>query len=217
MTQLPAFPGDGRPISGETLTRSSAGILTVARMAVHESPGARVPPRDLRVSHAERDHVSALLDRHHIEGRLDGAELAERLAAAAAAVTRADLNAVVVDLPGALDAVPTRELLELTNTAGDLRRRGDWLVPPRVVVRSWFGNVRLDMRHARFVTGDVLIDVQLGVGNLDVRVPKGATADVTGARTSAGSIRDRLGVATSRGVPHVVVVGGPYLGNVTVR
>lgn len=95
-------------------------------MTSHESSDAAVPARDLRVSYAERDHVSALLNRHHLEGRLDGAELADRLAAVSTAVTRADLNSVVLDLPGAQDAVPTRDLLELTNTAGDLRRAGEW-------------------------------------------------------------------------------------------
>lgn len=174
-------------------------------------------PRDLRVSHAERAHISALLDRHHVDGRIDGAELAERLALVAASVTRADLNGVVADLPGAADAVPTRELLDLTNTAGDLRRSGEWLVPPRVVVRSRFGNARLDMRRARFVTGDVLVESELTVGNLDIRVPRGATVDLTGARTRFGTVRDRLGASARQGTPHVVVVGGAWFGNVTVR
>ena len=174
-------------------------------------------PRDLRVSHAERAHVAALLDRHHTDGRLDGAELAERLARVTTSVTRADLNRVIADLPGAADAVPTRELLELSNTAGDLRRSGEWLVPPRVVVRSRFGNARLDMRRARFVTGDVLVESDLTVGNLDIRLPRGATVDLTGVRTRFGTVRDKLGASERPGVPHVVVVGGAWIGNVTVR
>ncbi|WP_224387435.1 DUF1707 domain-containing protein [Pseudonocardia sp. ICBG1293] len=186
-------------------------------MTAHESPDAPVPAQDLRVSHAERDHISALLNRHHLEGRLDGTELAERLAAVSAAVTRADLNSVVLDLPGALDAVPTRDVLELTNTAGDLRRTGEWLVPPRVVVRSWFGNARLDMRRARFVTGEVVVDVDLVVGNVDLRLPAGATVDLTDVRTAVGTVHDRVGESASRGTPHVIVVGGTQVGNVTAR
>ncbi|GAA4972294.1 DUF1707 domain-containing protein [Pseudonocardia tropica] len=186
-------------------------------MAPHESSDAQVSARDLRVSHAERDHVSAVLDRHHLEGRLDGPELAERLATVSTAITRAELNSVVVDLPGALDTVLARDVLELTNTAGDLRRSGEWLVPPRVIVRSWFGNARLDMRRARFVTGQVLVDVELVVGNLDVRLPEGATVDTTDVRTEVGTIRDGLGPSASRGTPHVVIVGGTRVGNVTVR
>ncbi|MEV1294335.1 DUF1707 domain-containing protein [Pseudonocardia sp. NPDC049635] len=174
-------------------------------------------PRDLRVSHAERAYVATLLDGHHAEGRIDGAELAERLTSVTTSVTRADLSRVLADLPGAADAVPTREVLDLTNTAGDLRRSGEWLVPPRVVVRSRFGNARLDMRRARFVTGDVVIESDLTVGNLDIRLPRGATVDLTAARTRFGTVRDRLGGSAGKGVPHVVVVGGAWFGNVTVR
>ncbi len=186
-------------------------------MTSYESSDAAVPARDLRVSYAERDHVSALLNRHHLEGRLDGAELADRLAAVSTAVTRADLNSVVLDLPGAQDAVPTRDLLELTNTAGDLRRAGEWLVPPRVVVRSWFGNAHLDMRRARFVTGEVVVDVDIVIGNIDVRLPPGASVDITGVRAAVGTVRDRVGESASRGTPHVILVGGTQVGNVTAR
>lgn len=185
--------------------------------AAYESSDVPVPARELRVSDAEREHVSGLLNRHHLEGRLDGTELAERLAAASTAVTRADLNRVVLDLPGALDAVPTRDVLELTNTAGDLRRAGEWLVPPRVLVRSWFGNARLDMRRARFVTGEVVVDVELVFGNVDVRLPAGATVDITGVRTAVGTVRDKVGATATRGTPHVILVGGTQVGNVTVR
>lgn len=113
--------------------------------------------------------------------------------------------------------MPTRDLLELTNTAGDLRRAGEWLVPPRVVVRSWFGNARLDMRRARFVTGEVVIDVDIVIGNIDVRLPPGASVDITGVRTAVGTVRDRVGESVSRGTPHVILVGGTQVGNVTAR
>ena len=180
-------------------------------------PDGPVSPRDLRVSHAEREHVVALLARHHGEGRLDAAEFDERSATASAAVTRADLNRTVADLPGALDAVPDREVLELSNTAGDLRRDGEWLVPPRVVVRSWMGNAYLDMRTARFVTGEVVVDYDLGVGNLDLRLPDGATVDVADGHATIGQVRDKLGAGVGRGAPHVTVRGTTWLGNVTVR
>lgn len=176
-----------------------------------------VAPRDLRVSHAEREHVTALLARHHAEGRLTASEFAERSAQASAAVTRAELNATVADLPGAFDVVPTREVLELVNTAGDLRRDGEWLVPPRVVLRSWFGNARLDMRTARFVTGEVVVECDLTFGNLDLRLPPGATVDVEEASTSVGSVIDKRGARQERGVPHVIVRGGTLIGNIRVR
>lgn len=61
---------------------------------------AAEPPRDdLRASDAEREETASLLRDHAGHGRLDVAELGERLDHAYAARTRADLAAVVDDLP----------------------------------------------------------------------------------------------------------------------
>ncbi len=59
-------------------------------------------PRDrtLRAADADREEVAEVLRREHLAGRLDDAELGERLAACFAAVTYADLDALVADLPG---------------------------------------------------------------------------------------------------------------------
>ncbi|HET9079938.1 MAG TPA: DUF1707 domain-containing protein [Trebonia sp.] len=53
----------------------------------------------MRVSDAEREAAVAELQEHFTSGRLNQEELDERLAAAFAAKTRGDLNAVFTDLP----------------------------------------------------------------------------------------------------------------------
>jgi Domain of unknown function (DUF1707)/2TM domain len=60
---------------------------------------------DLRVSDAERDRTATLLREHAGEGRLDLAELDERLERAYAARTRGDLAELTRDLP----RVPARQ------------------------------------------------------------------------------------------------------------
>jgi hypothetical protein len=58
------------------------------------------PPRtSLRASDAERERVVAFLRDQAIEGRLTSEELEERVGRAYAAVTRGDLDQLVVDLP----------------------------------------------------------------------------------------------------------------------
>ena len=54
---------------------------------------------EMRVSDAEREAAAAGLQEHFASGRLNQDELDERLAAAFAAKTRADLNALFADLP----------------------------------------------------------------------------------------------------------------------
>ncbi|HEY6497050.1 MAG TPA: DUF1707 domain-containing protein [Trebonia sp.] len=54
---------------------------------------------EMRVSDTERDAAAAELQEHFASGRLNQEELDERLTAAFAAKTRADLNALFTDLP----------------------------------------------------------------------------------------------------------------------
>jgi len=54
---------------------------------------------DLRASDAERDAVASELGQHFQDGRLDRAELDERVGAAIAAKTRRDLDSLLADLP----------------------------------------------------------------------------------------------------------------------
>jgi Domain of unknown function (DUF1707) len=63
-------------------------------------------PPELRASDAERERAVARLRRASAEGRLTVEELDERCAHAYAARTRAELDALVADLPGGSAVVP---------------------------------------------------------------------------------------------------------------
>jgi hypothetical protein len=175
-------------------------------------------PRELRVSTAEREHVAGLLGNHMAAGRLSPDEYAERMQAATAAVTRSQLNALMLDLPGATvpDSLVT-DVLELHNTAGDLKRNGKWVVPATVSIRTKLGNARIDFSEARFTTPIVTVDANVGVGNVDLVIPDGATVDLDEARTTIGAIADKTVTSFERGTPYIVVRGGTMLGNITVR
>lgn len=63
-------------------------------------PRPGVDPRDLRVSNAEREHVAGLLHKALERELIDLDGFSTRIAAAMAARTRAELNGVLIDLPG---------------------------------------------------------------------------------------------------------------------
>jgi hypothetical protein len=68
---------------------------------------ALVPqPHDLLASDAERERVADALRTHAAAGRLEPAELEERIGQAFAARTRADLAPLVADLPAATTRAP---------------------------------------------------------------------------------------------------------------
>ncbi|HET8591561.1 MAG TPA: DUF1707 domain-containing protein [Nakamurella sp.] len=77
-------------------------------------PGSAVDPRDLRVSDAERAHVMSLLEKATGRGLISLAEFDERSATVVTAKTRAELNAVLLDLPGLVvsgrsEPIPARQ------------------------------------------------------------------------------------------------------------
>ena len=65
-----------------------------------QDPGEEQRRRaSLRAADADRERVAEALRQHHVDGRLDAEELAQRLDQAYAAKTFGDLDAVTSDLP----------------------------------------------------------------------------------------------------------------------
>jgi hypothetical protein len=92
--------------------------------------GHDVDPSSMRVSNVERAEVTNALCRHFGDGRLDDAELEDRLARAAAAKTRADLAPLLADLPRLDPDVPVV-------TARRPRRHLAWVLVAVVVLVSF--------------------------------------------------------------------------------
>ena len=92
----------------------------------------------IRVSDADRDHVTARLRDHFAEGRLTPVELDERISAALNATTFGDLRRVMADLPGPVPVPPAAA--QRPQGAGPpwtARRRGP-RDPPRSGPGVWY-------------------------------------------------------------------------------
>jgi len=84
---------------------------------------AAMDESQLRVGDAERRQAADALQRHYVDGRLTAEELAERVRQATAARTRAELDAVLRDLPP-LSAPNTTEAPPLPQATAAARGRG---------------------------------------------------------------------------------------------
>lgn len=177
-----------------------------------EGMSGEIDPRDLRVSDAEREHVGQLLQRAVGEGRITIAEFDSRMAAAMAARTRGELNAQVLDIT----RVRPKEVLDLRRGMGDIKRRGSWVAPPTIKVIGGVGNTLLDFTEARLTAAVTIIDVKIGVGNLTVVIPAGATVDYDGIHTVMGEVKDLTRNGPSQGLAHFVIRGTVGMGNVKV-
>lgn len=133
----------------------------------------------VRASDDDRERAIRALREHLAAGRLTLEEFTERMSAALAATTTADLDAPLRELPVAVRTRrrPTRFLLALfgsTERAGRLRLRR------RALCVSLFGNVDFDLRQAT-LEGDVItIFAVAAFAALDVYVPEGVEVDLHG-------------------------------------
>ncbi|HEX5114666.1 MAG TPA: DUF1707 domain-containing protein [Pseudonocardiaceae bacterium] len=187
--------------------------------------GEQVDPADLRVSHAEREHVLSLLQEALSRGMLDAAEFDERSGQALAARTRRDLNQLVVDLPVrasgispvADSVVDSADAVELRGWFSSLKRRGDWVVPRKLVLRPRMGSVELDFTEARISHDVVDIELDLAGGSVELRLPDGASASMDRVEVIAGSAEDHRRNATHQGCPHFQLTGQVRWGSLEIR
>jgi hypothetical protein len=148
------------------------------------------------------------------EGRLTLEELIDRIEAAANAVTRAELAPLTSDLP-ATAAISIATQTAGTRGVGDVKRSGHWAVPAENSFRTWFGNIKLDLREAQLSGTVTHIHARGLFGNVDLLVPEGVEVDVL-ARTQLG--RTNLQASSViPGAPRIVLTGGTFFGDIKVR
>ena len=144
----------------------------------------------LRASDKDRDRVIELLRAAVADGRLDPAEFDQRLDAALAARTidaLAPLTADLIAAPGSdgslalplagTPAEPAAELLTIHERHGSVRRTGRWTLPHRLVVRTAWSDVMLDLTSAVRSGPELVIELQVRGGNVELVLAPGMVVD----------------------------------------
>jgi hypothetical protein len=135
----------------------------------------------LRVSDADRERAVHVLREHLVDGRLTLAEYTQRVDAALRALTVDELAAAAESLPALTEPGSHRRASWLTaGIFSHIVRRGRLRLPSRTFVLSSFADVDLDLRSAEVTSGRTSIITFALFGNVDIYVPEGIDADVTG-------------------------------------
>jgi hypothetical protein len=177
-----------------------------------------VPERQpaIRAADADREAVVARLQAAVGEGRLDLDEFGQRATAAYAAVTVAELDALVADLPqGAVsEIVGSRTPEDVTSVFGDVKASGG-TVPRRA--NSVFGDVRIDLRSLR--TDADRIELELGTvfGDVDVILAEGVDGELRGWTVFGARKVELTPVPRLAGTPYVVVHARTVFGDLRLR
>ena len=170
--------------------------------------------RELRVSDAEREHVVSLLNKAVGRGMITLDEFTTRTDTALAAVTRADLNAVLLDLPGMVNNELAHARTELKNTMGTTVRKGHWVVPRELVIRNTLGSTNLDFTAAE-VPPVVNVDLDVSLGSVKLLLPAGASVNIDAVEITAGELKDKVHNAV--GNPHFQLRGHVRGGSVLIK
>jgi hypothetical protein len=174
----------------------------------------------LRASDAERDRVVDLLAGAASEGRITLEEYSERSAAALAARTDEDLAALTADLPapavspGRGEVSPAHE--QIHTLLGNETRKGSWVVPARLSIRSVLGDCHIEMQHAVIRQPVTTIEATAKFGSVTLYVPDGIEVRLSG-RSVLGSKSSELRSEPRPGAPVIDVRCDVFCGAVNVR
>ncbi|WP_106400908.1 DUF1707 SHOCT-like domain-containing protein [Actinocorallia populi] len=185
----------------------------------------------LRASDADRDRVIELLRAAVADGRLDLAEFEERLDAALAARTIEALNPLIADLvpaPYGVGALtpsltgppvePVAELLTIKERHGSVRRDGRWTLPRRLVLRTAWSDVLLDLTGAVRGLPELVVELRVSGGDVELVLAPGmvVNANELSVRYSQVTISRDTGDDTPETL-HVRVVGRIRHGRLSAR
>ena len=149
---------------------------------------------DLRVSDADRERVAERLREAAGEGRLTIEELDERVEAAYAARTGADLAPLTADLPEPVagEHAPARRGAGKTRrwtvaVMGGSNLRGRWLAGRKLTSIAIMGGGCIDLRNAVLTEGELRITIFAVMGGVDVIVPPGIDVELSGFALMGGN------------------------------
>ncbi|MET0237924.1 MAG: DUF1707 domain-containing protein [Kibdelosporangium sp.] len=189
----------------------------------------------IRISNEDREKVAQILHNAMAEGRLEMAELEERLDAVYAAKTFADLEPVTRDLPvqsphtvarpshtpvpltssRITPGVPTGPSQSIAIMSG-VQRKGEWVVPAHHNVVAVMGGVDIDLTEARFSAPETTIQCFAFWGGVEIKVPDDIHVQVDGIGFM-GAFEDKSLGTGAPGRPVVRITGFALMGGVEVR
>ena len=159
-----------------------------------------VPLPATRVGDADREAAAEQLRTAVADGRLELAELDDRLTAAYNARTRGELALVTADLEPVVS--DTRQLT-LRTKSGTIKRTGHWEAPGQIVAECTSGSIKLDFTQASVPHSEISIRGMASSGSIVLIVPHDWVVVMDDVSSSSGSIVNKVG---GRPGPYVKVL-----------
>jgi hypothetical protein len=191
-------------------------------MTDEQSAAPLVPAGAVRAGDADREAVAERLRIAAGDGRIDLAELDERLAQAYAAKTYGQLEVLVADLPARSaaiphDALPEPDTLVLKTTAPNIKQSGQWTVPQRITAESSTGFITIDFTRASCAHREVAVEAVTQMGWIRLLLPEGWAARISPSSTNTSHISNKAPETADPGAPTIIVTGHPVSGYIRIK
>jgi Domain of unknown function (DUF1707) len=178
-----------------------------------------------RAGDSDRDAVAERLRAAAGEGRIDLAELDERLGRTYGAKTYRELDVLVADLPELrpgmtlADVAAAPETLVLKTTWQALKQVGPWAVPRRVIAETRTGHMTIDFTEAVCAHREITVEAACRSGWIKLILPADWAARIGPASTNTGHISNQAAAPASPGRPAVTVIvtGHPKPGHIRIK
>jgi len=189
-----------------------------------EHSSAPLNPVDVaRAADADREAIAERLRIAAGDGRIDLAELEDRLGQAYAAKTYGQLQVLVADLPSRApsiqryDALPEPETLVLKTRTPNIKQSGRWVVPRRITAESRTGFITIDFTDASCAHAEVDVEAVTEHGRIRLLLPDGWAARISPSSTNTSHIKSKAAETPDAGAPTIVVTGHPVHGYITIK
>ena len=159
------------------------------------------------------------LQRAAAEGRIDLAELDDRLGKAFSSKTYGELDALLADLPAPLhQSWPlTTDALVLHTTAPNIKQTGLWVVPRRIIAESTTGFITIDFTKASCSFGDITVEATTRLGRIRLILPRTWAAQVDPSSSNTSHIINTAATTPSQGGTTVTVSAHPSSGYIKIK
>ncbi len=180
-----------------------------------------------------KEEVIGLLKQAYADGRITVDTLERRLKEATGAGDKETLIALVSDIPAPEgdstasesreeserpwlinDRVP-RESQSFFNILGGSSKTGRWQPARSITCLSLMGGVKLDFREAEFPRNGVRINAGCIMGGLEIIIPPGINADISGIPL-LGGMENKTGAGNER-APALSVRGIAIMGGIEIK
>jgi hypothetical protein len=182
-----------------------------------------IPADAARAADSDREAVAERLRIAAGDGRIDLAELEDRLGEAYAAKTYGQLETLVADLPlraasiTPAGALPEPETLVLKTKAPNIKQSGQWAVPQRIVAETTTGIITIDFTRASCAHREVVVEAVTGTGWIRLWLPDGWAARISPSSTNTSHIHNKAAQTADAGAPTIIVTGHPVHGYIKIK